>query len=54
VTGAFGLVGSDLVPDLQKKYGKGYIFALANRTVPQHFSGTFAHGDVRSNDVLGE
>ncbi len=41
VTGAFGLVGSDLVPALQKKYGKQHVYALYH-----------AHGDTDSNVQL--
>lgn len=47
VTGAFGLVGSDLVPALQKKYGKANIFALGNKTIPKDFEGQLVKGDVR-------
>ncbi len=47
VTGAFGLVGSDLVPALQKTYGKANIFALGNKTIPQGFDGKLVKGDVR-------
>lgn len=48
VTGAFGLVGSDLVPVLQKKYGKSNVFALGNKTIPKNFDGVLVRGDVRS------
>lgn len=47
VTGAFGLVGSDLVPALQKKYGKAHVFALGNKTIPKEFDGNLVRGDVR-------
>jgi len=46
VTGAFGLVGSDLVPALQKKYGKANVFALGNKTIPKDFSGKLVKGSV--------
>ncbi len=46
VTGAFGLVGSDLVPELQKRFGKENIFALGNRTIPPDFDGNLVKGDV--------
>lgn len=46
VTGAFGLVGSDLVPALQKKYGKANVFALGNKTIPKDFSGQLVKGSV--------
>lgn len=47
VTGAFGLVGSDLVPALQKKHGKDHVFALGNKTIPKDFVGNLVKGDVR-------
>lgn len=47
VTGAFGLVGSDLVPALQKKFGKPNVFALGNKTIPTDFDGRLVQGDVR-------
>ena len=46
VTGAFGLVGSDLVPALQKKFGKENVFALGNKTIPADFDGNLVKGDV--------
>lgn len=47
VTGAFGLVGSDLVPALQKKFGYKNVYALGHRTVPKNFDGQLVEGDVR-------
>lgn len=52
VTGAFGLVGSDLVPALQKKYGKPNVFALGNKTIPKDVAGKLVKGDVRDADSL--
>ena len=46
VTGAFGLVGSDLVPELQARFGKESVFALGNRTIPPDFDGNLVKGDV--------
>lgn len=46
VTGAFGLVGSDLVPELQKRFGKENVFALGNKTIPENFDGNLVKGDV--------
>ena len=46
VTGAFGLVGSDLVPELQFRFGKENVFALGNRTIPTDFDGNLVKGDV--------
>ncbi len=52
VTGAFGLVGSDLVPVLEKKYGKANVFALGNKTIPKDFAGSLVQGDVRNKVSL--
>lgn len=52
VTGAFGLVGSDLVIALQKKIGKKNVFALGNKTIPEDFDGELVKGDVRDKDSL--
>jgi nucleoside-diphosphate-sugar epimerase len=52
VTGAFGLVGSDLVPELQKKFGKKNVFALGNKTIPNDFDGELVKGDVRDKSSL--
>lgn len=47
VTGAFGLVGSDLVPALEKQFGREHVFAMGNKTIPASFSGNLVTGDVR-------
>lgn len=52
VTGAFGLVGSDLVPVLQKKYGSANVIALGNNTIREGYDGLLAKGDVRAKDAL--
>lgn len=52
VTGAFGLVGSDLVPALQKKFGKNKVYALGNKTIPADFDGNLVKGDVRDRSSL--
>lgn len=46
VTGAFGLVGSELVPALQAKYGKDNCVALARETADPNFEGILERGDV--------
>lgn len=52
VTGAFGLVGSDLVPALEKKFGAAHVFALGNKTIPKDFTGQLVKGDVRDLSSL--
>lgn len=46
VTGAFGLVGSDLVPALQEKYGMDAVIAVGRKTVADGFNGILERGDV--------
>lgn len=47
VTGAFGLVGSDLVMELQKKHGSDKVVALGRQTIDSNFQGILEQGDVR-------
>lgn len=47
VTGAFGLVGSDLTLELKKKYGQDAVVALGRQTIDQHYEGILEQGDVR-------
>lgn len=46
VTGAFGLVGTDLVEALQKKYGSENVICLGHKTVHTGFTGTVVNGSV--------
>lgn len=39
VTGAFGQIGSELVPALQEKYGAESVVAMGNRHIPDDFQG---------------
>lgn len=52
VTGAFGLVGSDLVPELQKMYGKDAVVALGRETIDSSFDGILETADVRDMSAL--
>ncbi|MFH2118737.1 MAG: NAD-dependent epimerase/dehydratase family protein [Candidatus Paceibacterota bacterium] len=54
VTGAFGLVGSDLVPELQKKFGQDAVIALARETVSPDFQGIIEKGDVRDGQLMAD
>ncbi len=54
VTGAFGLVGSDLIPVLHNRFEKANVLALGNKTIPKNFKGTLVQGDVRSLDTLSK
>ena len=54
VTGAFGLVGTELVLALQKKYGKENIVAAAHSKVPEEFNGILDQVNVTQEDNIRE
>jgi nucleoside-diphosphate-sugar epimerase len=52
VTGAFGLVGSDLIPKLQQIHGGDNVIALARETRNPDFTGIVETGNVTDPTVL--
>ena len=54
VTGAFGLVGTELVAALQQKYGKENVVAAAHSKTPSDFDGILEQADVTEKGKLLE
>ena len=52
VTGAYGLVGTDLVLALRKKYKSSEIISLSHKTTHDQFDVISEKGDVRDKDNL--
>lgn len=51
VTGAFGLVGSDLIETLSKKYGKDSVIAISHRS-SSDIPALIEKGDVRNKEEI--
>jgi len=52
VTGAFGQIGSDLIPALRKKYARQNVVALAHKNIPDDFEGLVERADINDIDEL--
>ena len=52
VTGAFGLVGSELTPTLQKKYGDDSVICLSHNKSDDSYKGIIEKGDVSDIENL--
>eukprot|EP00919_Chromeraceae_sp_WS-2016_P011809 GHVR01027578.1.p1 GENE.GHVR01027578.1~~GHVR01027578.1.p1 ORF type:complete len:116 (-),score=16.52 GHVR01027578.1:641-988(-) len=50
VTGPFGQIGAELVPELQKQYGKDNVIALGHH-IPTDFKGIVEKGDIRNYEL---
>ncbi len=52
VTGAFGQIGSELVPYLQEKHGRERVVAMGNRHLPEDFDGVMESLQLPDKDGL--
>lgn len=54
VTGAFGQIGSELVPALQTNYGKENVVALGHHNVPSDFDGIVEKAEITDKNRMSE
>jgi len=52
VTGAFGQIGSELVPALQKSYGKNNVIAVGHKHIPKVFDGIVESVEITDNKAV--
>ncbi len=52
VTGAFGQIGSELVPALQKSYGKKNVIAVGHTHIPKDFDGIVESVEITDNKAV--
>lgn len=52
VTGAFGQIGSELVPSLQQKYGANNVVAMGHANYPKDYTGPFEKGEITDSAFL--
>ncbi len=54
VTGAFGQIGSELVPALQKEFGKENVVAMGHSNVSENFDGILEKADARDKEAVSK
>lgn len=52
VTGAFGQIGSELVPALQKEFGKDMVVSMGHSNINSDFDGILEKADARDKDAV--
>ena len=52
VTGAFGQIGSELVPALQKKFGMEHVVAIGHHNIPKDFKGIVEIAEIGEGEKL--
>jgi nucleoside-diphosphate-sugar epimerase len=52
VTGAFGQIGSELVPALQKRYGRSNVVAVGHKHIPKDFDGIVESVEITDHKAV--
>lgn len=52
VTGAFGQIGSELVPALQEKFGMEHVVAIGHHNIPNNFKGIVEIAEIGEGEKL--
>lgn len=52
VTGAFGQIGSELVPALQRKHGPDHVVTMGHSNIPSDFNGIVEQADARDSESV--
>lgn len=52
VTGAFGQIGSELIPALGEKFGKDNVVSMGNKNIPEDFNGILETAEIRDKDAI--
>lgn len=52
VTGAFGQIGSELVPALYREFGKDMVVAMGHSNVSRDFDGILEKADIKDKDAI--
>lgn len=54
VTGAFGQIGSELIPSLYKEFGKDMVIAMGHSNINPDFDGILEKADTRDKEAISQ